>query len=359
MARLELGGLTKRFDSVLAVDEVSLAIENGEFVSLLGPSGCGKSTTLAMVAGLLAPDAGSIRIDGQDITRQPAYRRNVGMVFQNYALFPHMTVAQNVAFGLRMRKIPKAQLEGRVARALELVRLPHAATRYPRQLSGGEQQRIALARALVIEPAILLLDEPLSNLDARLRDEMRIELRQIQRRVGITTVFVTHDQAEALAMSDRVAVMNRGRIMQVGAPTAIYDRPANEFVSSFIGQTNRAEGEVVGTEDGYVTLALTGGARLRGVPTTAGAPTGRLAALVRPEKISLGEESPPGYNVLCGHVEDSVFLGTVIYYIVSTDAGRLTVLTQNSGVAPRAAGSAVALRFNPQHTLLVPLGAAS
>jgi putative spermidine/putrescine transport system ATP-binding protein len=359
MAKLELGGLTKRFDGVLAVDEVSLAIENGEFVSLLGPSGCGKSTTLAMVAGLLAPDAGSIRIDGQDITRQPAYRRNVGMVFQNYALFPHMTVAQNVAFGLRMRKIAKAELEGRVTRALELVRLPHASTRYPRQLSGGEQQRIAVARALVIEPAILLLDEPLSNLDARLRDEMRIELRQIQRRVGITTVFVTHDQAEALAMSDRVAVMNRGRIVRVGAPTAIYDRPANEFVSSFIGQTNRTEGEVVGTEDGYVTLALAGGARLRGVLTTAGLPTGRLAALVRPEKISFGEESPPGYNVLCGRVEDSVFLGTVIYYIVSTDAGRLTVLAQNSGGAPRAAGSAVALRFNPQHTLLVPLGAAA
>jgi putative spermidine/putrescine transport system ATP-binding protein len=359
MAKLELGGLTKRFDGVVAVDEVSLVIEDGEFVSLLGPSGCGKSTTLAMVAGLLAPDAGAIRIDGQDITGQPAYRRNIGMVFQNYALFPHMTVRQNVAFGLRMRKVPKTDLAAQVSRALELVRLPHTASRYPRQLSGGEQQRIAVARALVIEPAILLLDEPLSNLDARLRDEMRIELRQIQRRVGITTVFVTHDQAEALAMSDRVAVMNRGRIMQVGAPAAIYDRPANEFVSSFIGQTNRTEGEVVGAADGYVTLALAGGARLRGVLTTGEPPTGRVAALVRPEKISFAGKAPSGYNQLPGRVEDSVFLGTVIYYIVSTEAGRLTVLSQNSGAAPRAAGSMVALCFDPQHTLLVPLGAAS
>jgi putative spermidine/putrescine transport system ATP-binding protein len=356
MARLELDGLTKRFDGVAAVDGVSLAIDEGEFVSLLGPSGCGKSTTLGMVAGLLAPDTGSIWIGGEDITPRPAYRRNIGMVFQNYALFPHMTVAQNVAFGLRMRKVPKGDVAARVGRALELVRLPHAARRYPRQLSGGEQQRIAVARALVIEPAILLLDEPLSNLDARLREEMRIELREIQRRVGITTVFVTHDQAEALAMSDRVAVMNCGRIMQVGAPATIYDHPANEFVSSFIGQTNRIEGDVVGLDAGYVALRVTGGTCLRGVAGVDAA-RGRVAALIRPEKIVLGSEAPPGWNALRGKVQDKVFLGTVIYYIVSTDAGRVTVLAQNIGAPARAAGTGVVLAWEPAHTLLVPTAA--
>jgi putative spermidine/putrescine transport system ATP-binding protein len=355
VAKLELDALTKRFDGVVAVDGVSLLIQDGEFVSLLGPSGCGKSTTLGMVAGLLSPDAGSIRIDGRDIVAEPSYRRNIGMVFQNYALFPHMTVTQNVAFGLRMRKVPKDDVVARVGRALDLVRLPHTALRYPRQLSGGEQQRIAVARALVIEPAILLLDEPLSNLDARLREEMRIELREIQRRVGITTVFVTHDQAEALAMSDRVAVMNRGRIMQVGSPASIYDRPANEFVSSFIGQTNRVEGDVVGTEAGYITLKLAGGASLRGV--AGGEGTGeRAIALIRPEKIALAPAAPPGCNVLRGSVQDSVFLGTVIYYIVSTEAGRFTVLAQNTGAAPRAAGTDVTLSWEPAHTLLVPAG---
>ncbi len=354
MAKLELEGLTKRFDGVLAVDDVSLTIEEGEFVSLLGPSGCGKTTTLGIVAGFLEPDAGRIRIAGADVTGEPAYRRNTGMVFQNYALFPHMTVAQNVAFGLRMRRIAKPEIAARVARALDLVRLPHAAERYPRQLSGGEQQRIAVARALVIEPAILLLDEPLSNLDARLREEMRIELREIQRRVGITTVFVTHDQAEALAMSDRVAVMNRGRIMQVGAPAAVYDRPANEFVSSFIGQTNRLEGELAGTEGGHAVLVVGGGAsRVRGVPVGGPATRGRAAALVRPEKIALLQDAPAGLNSLPGRIEDSVFLGTIIYYVVSTAAGRMTVLAQNAGGPVHGPGTSVVLAWEPCHTLLI------
>ncbi len=354
MARLQLDGLTKRFDSVLAVDGVSLAIDEGEFVSLLGPSGCGKTTTLWMVAGLLQPDGGVIRIGGEDVTRQPAYRRNIGMVFQNYALFPHLTVAQNVAFGLRMRRLPAAEIGDRLQRALGLVRLPHAAGRYPRQLSGGEQQRIALARALVVEPAILLLDEPLSNLDARLRDEMRIELREIQRRVGITTVFVTHDQAEALAMSDRVAVMSRGRIMQVGPPAVIYDRPANEFVSGFIGQTNRIEGDVVEAAGAAVTLALAGGHRLNGLPAGGETVRGAAAALVRPEKISFSVPAGDGRNALPGRIEDSVFLGTVIYYVVSTAAGRVVVLSQNTGTPRREPGTEVTLSWEIAHTLLVP-----
>ena len=358
MARLELVGLTKRFDDVVAVDGVSLSVDEGEFVSLLGPSGCGKSTTLAMVAGLLAPDGGAIRVGGRDVVGEPPYRRNVGMVFQNYALFPHMTAAQNVAFGLRMRRVPRVDVAARVARALDLVRLPHTASRYPRQLSGGEQQRIAVARALVIEPAILLLDEPLSNLDARLREEMRLELREIQRRVGITTVFVTHDQAEALAMSDRVAVMNRGRIMQVGTPDVVYDHPANEFVSSFIGQTNRIEGEAAGTDGDLVVLRLAGGACLRGV-APGGPVSGGAVALVRPEKIALERETVAGRNGLRGRVQDSVFLGTVIQYVVSTEAGRVTVLAQNTGAGPRTPGTDVTLSWEPAHTLIVPPTVAS
>jgi putative spermidine/putrescine transport system ATP-binding protein len=353
MASLELERLVKRFDGVTAVDDVSLAIDDGEFVSLLGPSGCGKSTTLGMIAGLLAPDAGAIRIGGEDVTARPAYRRNIGMVFQQYALFPHMTVAQNVAFGLRMRKVPRAVLTDRVRRALDLVRLPHAGERYPRQLSGGEQQRIAVARALVIEPAILLLDEPLSNLDARLREEMRIELREIQRRVGITTVFVTHDQAEALAMSDRIAVMSRGRLMQVGPPVAIYDRPANEFVSSFIGQTNRIEGRVVGRDGPHALLSIAGGGCVRGIP---GGPAvdGPAVALVRPEKIAFGARGEPGRNALAGTVGDRVFLGTVVYYLVDTAAGRFTVLVQNSGVPACDRGVDVVLAWAPDHTVVIP-----
>ncbi len=354
MARLELDGLVKRFDGVAAADGVTLTIEEGEFVSLLGPSGCGKSTTLNLIAGFIEPDAGRVRIAGRDVTGSPPYRRNTGMVFQNYALFPHMTVAQNVAFGLRMRRVPRAEIAARVARALELVRLPHTAARYPRQLSGGEQQRIALARALVVEPAILLLDEPLSNLDAKLREEMRIELRDIQRRVGITTVFVTHDQAEALALSDRIAVMSRGRIVQVGTPADIYDRPATEFVSSFIGQTNRVSGELAGAEGGYRVLAAAGGCRLRGV-AAAGAPAaGPAVALVRPEKVRLGAEGDPGLNTLPGRIEHRIFLGMLTCYLVGTAAGRLAVVVQNSGGESHEPGAAVVLAWRPEHTLLLP-----
>lgn len=359
MAKLELAEVSKRFDAVTAVDRVSLAIEEGEFVSLLGPSGCGKTTTLGMVAGFLEPDAGRILIGGRDVTRQPPYRRSTGMVFQNYALFPHMTIADNVGFGLRMRKVPKTEMAARVRRALDLVRLPHAAERFPRQLSGGEQQRIALARALVIEPEILLLDEPLSNLDAKLREEMRIELREIQRRVGITAVFVTHDQAEALALSDRIAVMSRGRIMQVGPPAAIYDRPANEFVSTFIGQTTRLEGELAKGEGGRAVLRLDDGLVIQGAMVSGAEPRGRGAALIRPERIVVGVTAVAGRNAVPGRIEHSVFLGMLIYYVVATPAGRVTVVAQNTGAHVRAPGADVVLAWEPEHTLLVPAGVAA
>ncbi len=358
MAKLELIEISKRFDGVVAVDGISLTIEEGEFVSLLGPSGCGKTTTLNIVAGFLSPDTGRVLIGGEDVTRRPPYRRNTGMVFQNYALFPHMTVAQNIAFGLRARGVPRAELPARVQRALDLVRLPHVADRYPRQLSGGEQQRVAVARALVVEPAILLLDEPLSNLDAKLREEMRIELREIQRRVGITAVLVTHDQAEALALSDRIAVMSRGRIMQVGTPSAVYEHPANEFVSSFIGQTNRVSGRFAGRDGSYGVLVAGDGRRLRGVVAAGAPPDGPGIALVRPEKIALGREAPPGANVLEGRVEHSVFLGMVVYYIVTTALGRFTIVVQNTGAPAHGPGSAVVVAWQPEHTLLLPAGAA-
>src|SRR3954452_16865040 len=239
MPFLALQGLTKRFGDAAAVDDLSLTVEQGEFVSLLGPSGCGKTTTLQMIAGFVEASGGSVTLDGRDLLAMKPAERGLGLVFQSYALFPHMTAAQNVAFGLEMRRVPTAERASRVKEALALVGLAQLADRYPRRMSGGQQQRVALARALVIRPRILLLDEPLSNLDAKLREEMQIELRQIQRTVGTTTILVTHDQAEAMALSDRVVVMNAGRVEQVARPHEAYERPATAFVAAFLGKTNR------------------------------------------------------------------------------------------------------------------------
>jgi putative spermidine/putrescine transport system ATP-binding protein len=238
VATVELEGVSKAYGAHRAVHELSLAVDSGESVALLGPSGCGKTTTLNMIAGFLEPDAGHIRIDGRAVDGVPPYRRNIGMVFQHYALFPHLTVADNLAFGLRMRKVGTGEIARRVGGALELVHLGGLERRYPRELSGGQQQRVALARALVVEPAVLLLDEPLSNLDAKLRQTMREEIVELQQRLGITTIFVTHDQEEALAIARRIAVMDAGRVEQVGAPEAIYARPRTEFVARFIGGHN-------------------------------------------------------------------------------------------------------------------------
>src|SRR4051794_34861850 len=281
MARLDIQNLVKRYGDFHAVKDVSLSVADGEFVVLLGPSGCGKTTTLRMVAGFIEPTAGQVRLGGTDVTLLPPWKRNAGMVFQSYALFPHLTVAQNVAFGLEMRKVPKADMDKRVEEALALVRLSGLGGRLPRQLSGGQQQRVALARALAIRPDVLLLDEPLSNLDAKLRQEVRLEIRELQRQLGLTTVMVTHDQEEALTVADRLVVMADGEIRQIGSQRDLYERPADRFVAGFVGRSTFLDGRV--TAPGEFESA--GGLRLKCRPDGA---LGPAALALRPERLTLG-----------------------------------------------------------------------
>src|SRR5579871_6982782 len=286
MSSVSLERVSKAYGEHLAVRDFSLEIAEGEFLVLLGPSGCGKTTTLRMIAGFVEPSAGRIRFGARDVTDLPPYRRNTGLVFQGYALFPHLTVFENVAFGLRMRKLEKAAIAERTTEALRLVRLEPLAHRMPRQLSGGQQQRVALARALVIEPEILLLDEPLSNLDAKLREEVRLEIRQLQRRLGLTTVMVTHDQEEALSVADRLVVMREGEIQQIGTQRELYDGPSNAFVADFIGRTNFFSGSI-GAEGRFRTESGLS------IALAAAAPAARLLA-VRPERIRLGNGAGSG-----------------------------------------------------------------
>src|SRR6266702_5275377 len=289
-AAIRLDDVTKTFDGrVLAVDGVTLDIAAGEFFSLLGPSGCGKTTSLRMIAGFELPDSGRVHVGGKDITDLPVHRRDMGMVFQSYALFPHRTVAENVAFGLRMREVPRAEIERRVKAALALVALTGLEERKPGQLSGGQQQRVALARALVVEPPVLLCDEPLGALDRKLRQQMQFELKELQKRLGVTLVFVTHDQEEALAMSDRIAVMNSGRVEQIGTPVEIYDQPETRFVADFIGDTNIFRGERVANAT-IPRLSVGNGLTLT-LPSSAHIGMGFLSVALRPEKIGL---SPAG-----------------------------------------------------------------
>ena len=292
MSRLVLADVSRRFGTVTAVDRFSLTLQPGEFVSLLGPSGCGKTTTLRMIAGFLEPSEGTIDMDGRRISAPgstlPPEKRNMSMIFQSYAIWPHMTVAENVAFGLEVRRLPRAEIQTRVAKILDVVQMGHLAARYPHELSGGQQQRVALARAIVVQPAVLLLDEPLSNLDANLREEMRFEIRRLHDEFKITTVYVTHDQSEAMVTSDRIAVMNKGRIEQIDAPHVLYARPRSRFVAGFIGRTNFLEGARQGSDvrfDGFSAAA----AVLEGA-----AAAGELVYSLRPQAIGLAAQKPNG-----------------------------------------------------------------
>ena len=320
MSDLVLDGVRKTFGRSVAVDDLSFKIGQGEFVSILGPSGCGKTTTLRMIAGFDRPDRGRILIDGRDMTNVPPQRRNIGFVFQQYALFPHMTVAQNVGFGLVMRNIPAGELRASVAETLALVRLGELTSRYPSQLSGGQQQRVALARALAIRPRLLLLDEPLSNLDAQLRDDMREEIRRIQREVGITAIFVTHDQSEAFALADRIAVMAHGRLQQIADPLSIYANPANATVSSFIGQSSLFDGTVVANEAGRVIVQVTEDAQL--IATGADLMPGAICKVfVKHERVSLARSpTEQSENRFSGAVTNRTYLGDSTRYTIATTA---------------------------------------
>jgi putative spermidine/putrescine transport system ATP-binding protein len=354
MARLELQTLSKRYGEFQAVREVSLDVADGEFLVLLGPSGCGKTTTLRMIAGFVTPSGGAIRIGGRDITALPPWRRNTGLVFQSYALFPHLTVAQNVAFGLEMRKYPKADLAARVADALKLVRLGHLGDRLPRQLSGGQQQRVALARALAIRPDVLLLDEPLSNLDAKLREEVRVEIRELQRQLGLTAVMVTHDQEEALTVADRLVVMADGEVRQIGSQQDLYERPADRFVAGFVGRSTFLEGRA---EDEGV-FVTGGGVRLRCASSSV---RGAAVLALRPERLSFGTVPLGLANDLVGTVEFVSYLGAVLDVRVRlSERDRVVVQVPNrqDGGAP-AVGSAVHVGWPAEAGRLFAADAAS
>lgn len=326
MSFLRLDGLVKKFGDFTAVKHMDLEVEKGEFVSLLGPSGCGKTTTLQMIAGFVTPTQGRIFINDKDITGLKPSRRNLGIVFQSYALFQHMSVFDNVVFGLEMRKIEKLERQERVQEILSLVHLDDFSHRFPRELSGGQQQRVALARALVIRPEVLLLDEPLSALDAKIREDMQIELRTIQRTLGTTTILVTHDQSEAMAMSDRIAVMNEGELAQVDQPHVAYEYPGDSFVTEFLGKSNVFHGTVKSISDGISAVDVDGVTFLvRSEKFEVGAP---VDISIRPEKISLVETDKGLVN---GHIKSRIFLGTHWVFQVATNVGELVVISQNTG----------------------------
>ena len=351
-AALCLVGIEKHYGSTPAVAGIDLAVRDGEFVTLLGPSGCGKTTTLALIAGFFPPTAGEIYLKGKPVADLPSFRRDIGVVFQDYALFPHMTAAQNVAFGLKMRKVAPAEIAQRVAAALDLVQLRGLGERRPLQMSGGQRQRVALARALVVNPTVLLLDEPLSNLDLKLREEMRVEIVAIQRRLGITTVFVTHDQSEALVMSDRIGVMNQGRIEQIGEPAEIYEAPATRFVAEFIGRMNMLAGVVTperGVRIGERTFAI-------GVPADI-ASGASVNVAIRPERASLTPARTEDGISLPGTVRQVFYLGATREVHVDLAHGEKGfVQLHNDGTdAGVQAGSAVWLSSSPANCRVLPV----
>ncbi len=357
---VRLDRVTKRFGDMVAVDDLSLDIAEGEFFSMLGPSGCGKTTTLRMIGGFEDPSAGTVYLGGRDVTDLPPYKRDVNTVFQSYALFPHLDVFGNVAFGLRRRKVGRDDVRTRVGDALALVDLVGFEQRKPPQMSGGQQQRVALARALVNRPKVLLLDEPLGALDLKLRKQMQLELKRIQQEVGITFVYVTHDQEEAMTMSDRLAVMRHGRIDQIGAPEDVYESPATEFVAGFLGASNMLDGRIAGSENGLTTISLDAGGTVRApsdrVPPGAG-PEVRVG--VRPEKLTIAPDDGPGpvdRNHVEGLVRMSTYIGVNYQYEVDGPGGtNLRIYVQNLGAAgthPNA-GDKVRLEWLPEHTFVV------
>ena len=351
MGLLEIHGLQKKFAMSTAVEHFELDVARGEFVSFLGPSGCGKTTTLRMIAGFEHPTAGTIRIEGADITRRPPNRRNVGMVFQSYALFPNMTVADNVGFGLKIARRPSAEISNRVKEMLELIDLPALGSRYPYQLSGGQQQRVALARALAIQPKVLLLDEPLSALDAKIRVALRNEIRAIQRKLGITTIYVTHDQEEALSLSDRIVVMRDGRVEQIGTPFEIYNFPRTSFVASFVGTLSILRGQVADPGRGTIVVDGQEIVAARGLE---GARVGEARAVaLRPEIVSLHETAGNG-NRMRGTVEDVNFLGSIVRIRVRFGENMVSLDTfNNPTTVPPQPGQAVTVSFAPDAVLVL------
>jgi spermidine/putrescine transport system ATP-binding protein len=348
VADVRLVEVTKHFDDVTAVDRLSLEIEHGSFFALLGPSGCGKTTTLRMVGGFEQPTEGRIYLGDTEVSGLPSYKRDVNTVFQSYALFPHLSVFENVAFGLRRQGVRGETLTGQVNEILRLVGLEGMGKRKPRQLSGGQQQRVAVARALVNKPKVLLLDEPLGALDLKLRKQMQLELKGIQHDIGITFVHVTHDQEEAMTMADQIAVMNHGRIEQLGTPTELYETPSTAFVAGFLGVSNLIPGMVSGSD----TVRLHSGPEVRVRPDALAGRTGEVAVGIRPEKIELGQGQP---NSLEGTVVEQAYVGVSTQYIVETGCGRLTVYRQNAspGLNGAAAGQRLTLSWSPESTFVV------
>jgi spermidine/putrescine transport system ATP-binding protein len=348
VADVRLVEVTKHFDDVTAVDRLSLEIEHGSFFALLGPSGCGKTTTLRMIGGFEQPTEGRIYLGDTEVSGLPSYKRDVNTVFQSYALFPHLSVFENVAFGLRRQGVRGETLTGQVNEILRLVGLEGMGKRKPRQLSGGQQQRVAVARALVNKPKVLLLDEPLGALDLKLRKQMQLELKGIQHDIGITFVHVTHDQEEAMTMADQIAVMNHGRIEQLGTPTELYETPSTAFVAGFLGVSNLIPGMVSGSD----TVRLHSGPEVRVRPDALAGRTGEVAVGIRPEKIELGQGQP---NSLEGTVVEQAYVGVSTQYIVETGCGRLTVYRQNAspGLNGAAAGQRLTLSWSPESTFVV------
>lgn len=357
MPALRLVNLTKRFGQTVAVHDLSLTIEDGEILTLLGPSGCGKTTTLRCIAGFLMPDSGEVYLDNRPITTLPPERRDIGFVFQNYALWPHMTVYQNLAFGLELRRVPREEIDQHVQEALALVRLSGFQDRYPRQLSGGQQQRVALARALVIQPNVLLLDEPLSNLDAQLREEMRFEVRELQRKLGITSVYVTHDQAEALVLSDRIAVMHEGEVVQVGTPEEIYNQPRNRFVAGFVGLTSFIEGTIAGRDEatGYALVTTQDGLTIK-VSDGQLKPGQQVTLSIRPEYIRFHRRGELGaaekrLNVLKGKVVRAAYLGDIVDYRVQV--GTWVVRVHAGTDEALRTGEETSIAFAPERVIVI------